>query len=31
MIEAYENMSEMEKVRNNFPWIFTVQEMEGLK
>lgn len=31
MIEAYENMSDMEKVRNNFPWIFTVLEMEGLK
>lgn len=31
MIEAYENMNDMEKVKNNFLWIFTVQEIEGLK
>lgn len=31
MTEAYEIMNDMEKERNNFPWIFTVQEMEGLQ
>lgn len=31
MIKAHENMNDMEKVKNNFLWILTVQEMEGLK
>lgn len=31
MIEAYESMNGMEKVKNNFLQIFTVQEIEGFK
>lgn len=31
MTEAYEVMNDMEKERNNFLWIFTVQEMEDLQ
>lgn len=31
MIEAYENMNDMEKVKSNFLWIFTVQETKDLK